>query len=133
MHSTQKPEHSYRLITLFCEIALILAILYTGCATAFVVYSITAPPVSSPNSLGPIDVIFEIHTISGLLNVILPGSLLALGLWIWSRTRSCKIDWLMLTSFIAGLVASFTCAFAIWGGLVAMHEGAELWNEIWWR
>jgi hypothetical protein len=88
-----------------------------------------------PPSEGPgirIDVQGEIMLIRTVLNIGLPAAVVAgVGLaWISLRTKSLDLFGIILVIVTLGSV--FGCALATWSGLVAMHEGADLWSLIWW-
>jgi hypothetical protein len=117
-------------IKVLCGVVLLLGILLSGCATAFVVYSVTTPP---PPGSFVIDYFFEINLMTFVLNLVLPVCILAYIAWIFLKRGEGKFRWFGLAARSVGLIAVLVCALAMWNGLAAMHGPApDLWKQIWW-
>src|SRR6266496_679164 len=115
-----------------CDVALVLAVLFSGCKTAMILHALTTP---LPKGEHRIDVVDEIDVMAFLLNEVLPLAVVALLFSTGIKIRARTLKPLNLALALAALIGVFACAIATYGTLVAMHiqMGVNLWTRIWWR
>jgi len=113
------------------KVALLLAILVSGCGTAFVMKSMLAP---SPRGAIRMDYYNEIQILAFILNVGVPVALIASGVLAGIAIRAKAFRPFPVGLVIVTLVSVFGCALAAWSGLVAAHGSSiNLWSRIWWK
>lgn len=126
-----KPATLPKVLETCGKTALVLVLLFGGCATALVIRSMVTP---LPQGHMRLDYHGEITLMKLLLNVGFPVALLAVAALGWQTYRARVIRPFSGALILAALVGVFGCALAAWNGLAAIH-GPEinLWSQIWWR
>jgi len=121
---------SSRKISIYCDVALVVALLLTGLSTAVMWHVLTTP---LPKGEHRIDLVDEIETMASILNLILPVGIISLLISTIVKIRDRTLEPFSAAVALAGSVGVFACAIAMYGAFVAVHPGINLWSKIWWR
>jgi hypothetical protein len=120
-----EPRTPSRAAEICSNVAVTLAIVIIGGITACVWH-----PMAKHQLAHSVE---EIEYMACVLNVVLPGALLALAasaaVKIWGKTFR-PLSFLLVTTALLGVSA---CALAMYTSFVAAHPEVNLWSRIWWR
>jgi hypothetical protein len=117
-------------VEVISKVALLVILLLSGCATAFVTLSVVTP--TAPGLLR-LDYFDEIQLMKLILNIGLPLALLATVALAWVKIRTRAFHLFLAGLTVVSVISIFACALAVWSGLVSIHgNGIHLWSQIWW-
>src|SRR5580700_4534833 len=95
---------SLRKVELCCDIALVVAVIFTACRTFTVLHALGNPIVKGEHR---IDLMDEIAVMAFVLNVVLPLATVALGVSTVIKIRARPVEPLMVSLNVAGIVGVF--------------------------
>ncbi len=124
-----KSNDPVRETEVFCDVIVVLALLFSGCATAFTLHSLLS---ASPGGAFRFDVVGEVKTMAFVLNGVLPLGVAALVTSTGIKVRRKSLRPLALCLALAGLVGIIGCALAMYLGIVAGHPEPGFLPRIWW-
>jgi hypothetical protein len=122
-----------RAVELCSEALLAVAVLVTGCGTAFVLVSLCTPLDPKTQVRFQIDVVDEVHRMAAILNVGLPAIVISLACFAALKLWLKRPQFFPLMLALAAAVSVSVCALAVWHMFVSTHPGAPLWPMVWWK